>query len=102
MATKAAERARELYKEWFSGFKYEADSPENRVLADAMTRVSGKVFTELLTEALTKHEAATIERCAQIAESEKVDYESTKAEGDLAYNSAIEHCGDAIRAMKGE
>lgn len=47
-------------------------------------------------------EAATIERCAQIAEQEKVDYEATKSEDDLAYNTALEHAAAAIRALKGE
>lgn len=46
-----------------------------------------------------EYAAETREQCAQIAESEKVDYEATKDEGDLAYNSAIEHVAAAIRSI---
>lgn len=42
----------------------------------------------------------TLERAAQVCESEKVDYVTTKHPEDLAYNRAIEHCADAIRALK--
>lgn len=52
-----------------------------------------------LADMLAAYAAETREQCAQIAESEKVDYEATKASDDLAYNSAIEHVAAAIRSI---
>jgi len=44
-------------------------------------------------------EAETIERCAKVAEGERVDADATQNPTDYAYNLSCEHIAEAIRAL---
>ena len=48
---------------------------------------------------LRAYAAEVIEACAKVAENEEVDFASTRAECDGAYNTALVHAAAAIRAQ---
>jgi hypothetical protein len=44
--------------------------------------------------------ALVLEEAAKVCAAEKVNYELTQHAADEAYNMAVDHCADAIRALK--
>jgi len=54
----------------------------------------------ILVELCEKHIAATIERCAQIADAARIDHDSTQGTLVVGYNSAVQNVAAAIRALK--